>query len=204
MKLTPAFFENNKNWIRLKDDIRPDIVAFESNTELIREFYPKWDKYVTVTFGVDNLTGGHGVYFHVDNGDLDTIASFDVETVEQANQILEVYNIRLDEECDLHFDPTWAGDVVIAEFALHIIKSLARETNAYPPYITWKEWRKILGSIIFSLHQVQHDRMAGNYDWFVKKYGPEQSDYWPKWEKYHDRVQKGLENFGKYFMYLNW
>lgn len=210
MKLTPEFFENDPNWIKLKDDIRPDIVAFESNTDHIRKFYPKWDMYLTITFGMDNLTGGQGAAIHVDNGDRDTIAHFDVETLQQANQILGVYNIRISNDCELYFDPTWAGDAVIAEYALPIIISLARKTNAYPPTIdgdmevAWKEWRRILGSIIFALHQVQEERTTLAYDWYNEKYGPNHDNYWPKWEAYFDRVQKGLENFGKYFYYLNW
>jgi hypothetical protein len=210
MKLTPEFFENDPNWIRLKDDVRPGIVAFESNTDHIRQYYHKWDKYLTVAFGVDNLTGGKGAYFTLDNGDGDTIASFDVETLQQANQILGVYSIRISKNCDLYFDPTWAGDMVIAEYALPIIISLARKTNSYPPDLdndctmAWKTWRMILGSIIFSLHQLQQDRIKDSYDWYVTKYGPNHDDYWPKWEVYFDRVQEGIENFGKYFQYLNW
>ena len=78
MKLTPDFFKNDPNWIRVKDDVLGDIIAFESNTDHIRESYAEWDMYLTVTFGTDNLTGGRGVYFHLDNGDRDSIASFDV------------------------------------------------------------------------------------------------------------------------------
>ena len=210
MKLTPEFFKNDPNWIKLKDDIRPDIVAFESNTDYIRKFYPKWDMYLTITFGMDNLTGGQGASIHVDNGDRDTIARFDVETLQQANQILGVYNIRISKDCELYFDPTWAGDAVIAEYALPIIISLARKTNAYPPTIeggmevAWKEWRRILGSIIFALHQIQEERTTLAYDWIIEKYGGSHDVYWSKWEAYFDRVQKGLENFGKYFYYLNW
>lgn len=204
MKLTPEFFENDPNWIRVNDRFVPDRIVFESNEDHIRESYPKWDMYLTVTFGMDNLTGGRGAYFHLDNGDHNTIAAFDVETLEQANQILGVYNIRLNKDCNMYFDPTWAGDEVIAEFALPIVSSLLRKTNAYPPDITWKEWRKILRSIIFALHQVQHDRMMDAHDWFIEKYGSGRDQYWPKWVEYFDRIQAGLDNFGKYFTYLNW
>lgn len=205
MKLTPEFFENDPNWIRSKEDVLGDIIAFESNTNHIRESYAHWNMYLTVTFGTDNLTGGHGVYFHLDNGDHDSIASFDVETIEQANQILGVYNIRLSKDCPLYFDPTWAGDEVIAEFALPIVVSLLRKTNAMPPNLTWKEWRKILRGIIFALHQVaQPERMMDAHDWFIEKYGSGRDEYWPKWEEYNDRIQTGLENFGKCFTYLNW
>lgn len=210
MKITPGFFRKNPNWKRVVDDLRPNVVEFESNTEYIKKFYPDWDMYLTVTFGMDNLTGGQGAYFHLDNCDHDSIAAFDVVTFQQANQILGVYNIRIDDNCELYFDPTWAGDVVIAEFALPIITSLTRKTNAYPPTlegdmeVAWKEWRRILGSIIFALHQIQEERTTEAYDWYIEKYGPNKDDYWPKWEAYYDRVQKGLENFGKYFYYLNW
>ena len=164
----------------------------------------------SITFGMDNLTGGQGASIHVDNGDRDTIARFDVETFEQANQILGVYNIRISDNCDLYFDSTWAADAVIAEYALPIIISLARKTNAFPPTldndreIAWKEWRRILGSIIFSLHQLQYNRTSKAYDWIIEKYGGSHDVYWPKWEAYFDRVQEGLKNFGKYFYYLNW
>ena len=210
MKLTPEFFENDPNWIKSNDKFRPGIIIFESNTDHIRKFYPKWDMYLTVTFGMDNLTGGRGAYFHLDNCDHSSIAAFDVETLQQANQILGVYNIRISKDCELYFDPTWAGDVVIAEFALPIIISLARKTNAYPPTIegdmevAWKEWRRILGSIIFALHQIQEERTTLAHDWYIEKYGLNKDVYCPKWEAYFDRVQKGLENFGKYFYYLNW
>lgn len=205
MKLTPDFFKDDPNWIGVKDDVLGDIIAFESNTDHIRESYAQWNMYLTVTFGTDNLTGGRGVYFHLDNGDHDSIASFDVETVEQANQILGVYNIRLAKDCPLYFDPTWAGDEVIAEFALPIVISLLRKTNAMPPDLTWKEWRKILRGIIFALHQVaQSERMMDAHDWFIEKFGSERDEYWSKWEEYNDRIQIGLENFGKYFTYLNW
>lgn len=210
MKLTPDFFENDPNWVKLKDDISPNKVSFETNDEYIRQFYPKWDKSVSVTFGVDNLTNGQGAFIHVDNGDMDTIAAFDVITLEQANQILGVYNIRISNDCNLYCDPTWIGDTVIAEFALPIVTALIRKTNAVPPTlddnieVAWKRWRKILHGIIFSLHQIQYDRTSDAYDWYVAKYGPNHDDYWPKWEAYFDRVQEGLKNFGTYFYYLNW
>lgn len=209
MKLTPKIFEKDKNWIKLKDDIRPGTIAFESNTKFIRRFFSSWNLYVTVTFGVDNLTGGNGVTFHIDNCDMDTIASFDVETVEQANQILGVYGIHIGFGCDgcgceFGFDPTWAGDTIIAEFALPIIKSLTRKTNTYPPTITWKKWRRILSSIIFSLYQIQNDRDLDAHKWYVKMFGVNKNGTIPGWDAYCDRVQQGLQDFGKYFRYLNW
>lgn len=211
MKLTPEFFRNDYNW-NLVENVSPQsgIVSFESNTEYVRKFYPKWDMYLTVTFGADDPASHDRVHFHLEDGNHNTIASFDVVTLQQANQILGVYNIRISKSCDLYFDPTWAGDACIAEYAMPIVISLARKTNSYPPVldddmgVAWKEWRRILGSIIFSLHQLQFERTTEAYDWFIDKYGPNKDDYWPKWEEYFDRVQKGLENFGKYFYYLNW
>lgn len=210
MKLTPEFFEKSPNWIRKYDKYLPELIIFESNTKRIRRSCSKWDVYVTVTFGIDNLTGGQATNFHIDNCDRCSIASFDVETLEQANQILGVYNIRLGDPCaSLYIDPTWIGDEVIAEYALPIITSLARKTIAYPTTlnddedIAWKEWRKILGSIIFSLHQVQHDHTFDAYDFFNKKY-PDKFQFQQVWDCYYNRVQKGLENFGKYFCYLSW
>lgn len=209
MKITPQFFENNPNWVKVNDSLRPEIISFESNDEHIRQFCPKWDKRLSVTFGVDNLTGGKGAFFHLDNCDCDTIAAFDVTTFEQANQILLVYNIRIDKECELYFDPTWCGDKVIAEFALPIVKSLARKTNAYPPSTTWEEWRRILSDIIFSLDRVACDKLTDDHDWYVERYnkGEKNDDhdpYWQYWADYFNRIENGLRLFGKYFYNLNW
>lgn len=209
MKLTKHYFESNhhlwKHDTKQEELLKPvhgdGYVCFVSNNEHIKTFYKNF-KYTVV---VDNATNmGDGWWnFHIDNADMNSVAGFSVQTLEQANQILGVYNMRLG-NCDLYFDATWSGDEVIAEFAEPIISSLLRKTNSYPPTLTWSEWRRILRSIIFSLHQIQQERDVDAYDWYVAKYGPHHDDYWPKWEAYYNRVQQGLKYFGEYFIYLNW
>ena len=77
----------------------------------------------------------------------------------------------------------WNAYVHIAEFALPLIKSLKKAETAYPSQFTrWEEWKVVLESMIFSLEYVSDDDPEENYA-----------------PIFQDKVQHGLDLFGKHF-----
>lgn len=214
MKLTSEFFKNDC-WIRVDEtdtfaqhikSINPRFMEFITNNEYIETKWGKFNIHITASFGIDNLTGGDAVSFHIDNADMDSLANFDVSTLEQANQILEVYGVTMNHQGIQPINPGYDGYARIARTAVPILKDLIqRGTDEIPPNITYGKWNKILSGMIFSLLRIsQSDNITKDYDWYFNKfYSFHDKNTWKiMWEKYYDRVMEGLKNFGKYFYYL--
>lgn len=204
-KITNEYFEHNPRWIFdgwtskvLSENEHESIYFYDLDYEFLHKYNPKFDVYITVS-NMSNIPGGWN--FHIDNCDHSTIASFDVTTFEQANHHLSMYGVWLSNDFDVStVEPDWIGDAVIANTALMVVKRYKRNTNSYPPDITWEEWHKILNKIIFSLTlTTTDDSMDRTYGWYKAKY-----DDLTHWEAFINRYQEGLQLFGKYFTYLNW
>ena len=73
--------EYQENLLRKTDDFGPDYIEFVSDDGrlLIRN-----------TGNLSNKSW----WFHLDNEDMDSLAGFDVETIEDANTILNVYKYK--------------------------------------------------------------------------------------------------------------
>lgn len=77
----------------------------------------------------------------------------------------------------------WNAYVHIAEFALPLIKSLDKAETAYPSqFERWEDWSVALKAMIFSLEYVSDDDPEVNYA-----------------PIFQDKVQHGLDLFGKHF-----
>ena len=88
---------------------------------------------------------------------------------------------------------TWNLDYTIAEFALPRLRRFKEVTNGYPGELSEELWDEILDKMIFSLeYTVKEFRMEDEYTdlEFLKSQG--------------EKVQEGLELFGKYFRDLWW
>lgn len=82
---------------------------------------------------------------------------------------------------------TWSLDHTIAKFALPRLKKFKELNIGYPNDMTWEEWNVILDEMYYALECVaslEFTEDEGKIDW--------------------NRVETGLQYFGKYFRDLWW
>lgn len=206
-KITNEYFEHNPLWIldektsKMMSEVEHEVAHFyDLDYETLKEYNPRLQVFITAS-DVCNIPGGWN--FHIDNADHNTIASFTVTTFEEANHHLLMYGIWLSNDSEVSVvESDWIGSNVMANTALMVVKALKRKTKAYPPGLTWEEWHTILSHIIFSLTlTADDDALTRAFDWYSKRCG---ENHMKSWARFHDRYQKGLQLFGKYFTYLNW
>lgn len=85
---------------------------------------------------------------------------------------------------------TWYLDYTIAKFTVPRLKRYKEICNGHPCHLTSEEWHNILDKMIYSLEAVIDDK-AG----FAYADNP---------TEYYEKIQEGLELFGKYFNDLWW
>ena len=206
-KITNEYFEHNPLWVldvktsKMMSEAEHEVAHFyDLDHETLNEHNPRLRVFITAS-DVCNIPGGWN--FHIDNADHNTIASFTVTTFEEANHHLSMYGIWLPNDSDVSVvEPDWIGDAVMANTALMVVRRYKRNTNGYPPDLTWEEWHKILNKIIFSLTLTAGTTAIDKaYEWYRAKYGDLTRR---EWDAFIDRYQEGLQLFGKYFTYLNW
>lgn len=81
---------------------------------------------------------------------------------------------------------TWSLDSTIAEFVLPRLIRFKELNNGHPGNLTWDEWNNILDDMIWSMQAIVDDKQY-NYD-----------------KETDERIQKGLDLFGEYFLGLWW
>lgn len=79
---------------------------------------------------------------------------------------------------------TWNLDAQIARFAIPRLKRFKKLNNGHPPDLTPEGWDSILDDIVYALEASAQFEDDENFDW--------------------ERVERGLELFGKYFRHLWW
>ena len=175
------------------------VCCYTSNLEALRAYYPNFKLTVTVR-NISNMGDGYWS-FHIDNEDMQSIARFDVRTFEDANRVLLIYGMRLDKNCGLPHLPEWNLTKVMAEQLEPLVRRYAKESKGYYPEMqveNYKEWRRILGRIIFALAMWRlDDDIIDHYDYLIKKF-PEK-EAMKKWEDFWNRMDEGMALFGKYF-----
>lgn len=106
------------------------------------------------------------------------------------------------------FDDTelWDLGMTIARFTLPRLKEYRKHINGYPATVSsFEEWTKILDKIIWSLEVIKDD---WDYESSVP-FKPDMTDdehaaYEKSMKEYNDKVQEGLDLFGKHFGALWW
>jgi len=84
----------------------------------------------------------------------------------------------------------WSLDYYLAKKILKPLKAFKKmERSGYPSDLTEKKWEKVLDDMIYGIEFIIED------DW-----KPEETV--KQYCKRHDKAQKGLELFGKYFLNL--
>jgi hypothetical protein len=81
---------------------------------------------------------------------------------------------------------TWSLDWTIAKFVLPRLRRFREVSNGYPADMTKEEWDTILNRMIYALEVCSDDS-----EWLEE---------YVNW----DRVNQGLQEFGKYFRNLWW
>lgn len=99
-----------------------------------------------------------------------------------------------------YFDPreTWSLNWTIAKFVYPRLKKFKKENIGFPhEFKTIDEWNEILDKMLFSFKVLKEDCVGLEIDF---------ND--PNWkneiDKTNERIQEGLELFGKYFRDLWW
>ena len=185
----------------MTEGLGEDVVVFDSNDAFITKYDKRWKYHVTIMNVSNNPEYPWNI--HIDNDDFDSLAGFEVKDLDHLNQMVMGYNIHVSEDLTIGYvEPSWLGDVLMARANLFVIKHYIRHTQAYPPDLTWKKWRKIVGHVIFSLECIGNtDWMMDVHDWFIERYPNDNHEHW---EKFNDRIDEGLMLFGKYFGHFSW
>ena len=192
---------NEKQSKLMTGGLGEDVFVFDSKDRLISKYDQRWKYHVTIMNVSNNPEYPWNV--HIDNQDFDSLAGFEVKDLDHLNQMVMGYNIHVSQDMTISYlEPSWIGDVLMARHNLYVIKHYIRHTQAYPPELSWKEWRKIVGHIIFSLECIgDTEWMMDVHDWFIKKYPNDKREHW---EKFYDRIEEGMMLFGKYFGHFSW
>ena len=88
---------------------------------------------------------------------------------------------------------TWTLEHEIAKFALPRLKRFKEVTNGYPGDLSEELWNEMLDKMIFSLEYITKE-----FDLELEDASIEQQ------RKDAEKVQEGLELFGKHFWHLWW
>lgn len=88
MKITKEYLDNVE-WLKHDEKDEYRLRAVLNNSDFVK--YESTDGMVTIQNLIGNLSQDSWV-IHLDNNDYNSIAVFDVETVEDANTIFTVYN----------------------------------------------------------------------------------------------------------------
>lgn len=174
------------------------VCCYTSNLEALRAYYPNFKLTVTVR-NISNMGDGYWS-FHIDNEDMQSIAKFDVNTFQDANRVLLIYGMRLSVGGDLPHLPEWNLTEVMAEQMEQLIRRYAKESKGYYPDEagSYKEWRRILGRIIFALTMYsQGGDMVNYYDFLTNRFTEEEVN--KKWDDFWGRLNEGITLFAKYF-----
>lgn len=97
---------------------------------------------------------------------------------------------------------TWSLDYTIAKFALPRLKRFQELNNGWPDkdFMTFEKWNEAIDKMIWSFEQI-----CNNFDGLdmwddtISK-----EDNYKKIKEFDDKVQEGLNLFGKYFRALWW
>jgi hypothetical protein len=195
----PNVWEHDEPDEKMIRTLFPDYVCFRSRTDYLRENSSGLEYYVRVFNNLSNMNVDWWT-IQIDNLDHEGVASFSVRTIEDANRMLLTYGLRIGRHMDdIYYNPSWFADVVLAELALPILKEYVKRTQGYPPQLTWKEWHKILGHIIFAFEMmVDDDRLENARDWYIKRNNEK------GWEIMYDRVVEGQRLFGQWMHHMWW
>lgn len=99
----------------------------------------------------------------------------------------------------LYIDPreTWDLDVRISEYVIPRLKLYKKLTKCYPGIgeaNTPEKWDDLLDKMIWSFEQVIYENQYGIFEDRGEK----------EWKEINDKINEGLELFGKWFRHLGW
>lgn len=86
---------------------------------------------------------------------------------------------------------TWNLDYTVAKFMLPRLRRFIELNCGYPPSITWEEWQRILGELVWMLEVTIDDDVLWDPDKETRDAA------WSRYEQAH-------EYFGKYIGHLWW
>lgn len=103
---------------------------------------------------------------------------------------------------EIHKYDTWNLDNTLALVILPALKLFKKETKSYPPELTETGWDELLDEMIWTFENFVEDQEDQFYETNANGELSFKNVDYEGLKVYHQRIQDGLELFGKYYRHL--